>query len=130
MAPSRLRTAQPVRWPRSRARMTGVGGMPPASASIGTGATTLASTSAFVRVWVAMIVSSSQGHRGEGGGGELPGTPPPPVSKREVISFSPIDHVLADAGDRRTGEHAFRLQHRRPQRFDQPADLLEGEHAQ
>src|SRR5512132_3315657 len=57
--------------------MTGVVGVPPASASIGTAAAMLASVSRCVRVWVAMIVSSSQGHRGEGGGGELPGTPPP-----------------------------------------------------
>ena len=40
MAPSRLRTAQPVRWPKSRARTTGDFGLPPASTAIGTGART------------------------------------------------------------------------------------------
>ena len=43
-ATSRLRTAQPVRWPRSSARITVAVGLPPASTSIGTGTVTLAST--------------------------------------------------------------------------------------
>src|SRR5512144_2867785 len=60
--------------------MTGVVGVPPASASIGTAAAMLASVCRRVRVWVAMIVSSFQGRRGEDGGGELPGTPPPSAS--------------------------------------------------
>jgi hypothetical protein len=51
------RTAQPVRWPRSRARITGGVGLPQASASIGTAAFGLASSCRFVRVIVAMKTS-------------------------------------------------------------------------
>src|SRR5512144_1116523 len=53
---------------------------------------------------------------------------PGKASEGDVIALLPIDLGLANAGDRRAGKHAFRLEHRRPQRLDQPANLIKGEH--
>ena len=57
MAPSALRTAQPVFWPRSSARMALPVGSPPASATTGT-EIALASLRTARRVEAAMIVPS------------------------------------------------------------------------